>query len=235
MAHPASEEWSLQTVLDYFDAVKDQYLGLKPFEVRVRTEGENRAKIDFIDFPGGAVSQVIDTNQSVTLKAPDGSDINVFVGGRDDAFFNDLPGSSARSTTRRSSTRCRRRRQDLRELPIPKTLLELEGNTLFNFDPANPQHGRGVKLDLPPGRYTWSGDRFVKDADGNYRFVYSGEGRPGRASTSTRSSSRCRSPSSRSARRGPHRQRLGRELGAEGVGQDRDDPGRPARCCAVRF
>ena len=66
-------------------------------------------KIDFIDFPGGAVSQVIDTNQSVTLKAPDGSDINVFVGGRDDAFFNDLPGSSARSTTRRSSTTSRTR------------------------------------------------------------------------------------------------------------------------------
>ena len=27
---------------------------------------------------------------------------------------------------------------ELRELPIPKTLLELEGNTLFNFDPAQP-------------------------------------------------------------------------------------------------
>ena len=29
----------------------------------------------------------------------------------------------------------------MRELPIPKTLLELEGNTLFNYDPANPGTG----------------------------------------------------------------------------------------------
>ena len=27
----------------------------------------------------------------------------------------------------------------------------------------------------PPARYTWEGDSFAKDADGNYRFVYSGE------------------------------------------------------------
>jgi hypothetical protein len=66
-------------------------------------------------------------------------------------------------------------RQDVRELPIPKTLLELEGNTLFNFDPDNPRHGRGVKLDLPAGPLTWEGDSFLKDADGNFRFVYSGE------------------------------------------------------------
>ena len=66
-------------------------------------------------------------------------------------------------------------RPDLRELPIPKTLLELEGNHLFNFDPENPHLGRGVKIDLPPGPYTWEGDRFAKDADGNFRFVYSGD------------------------------------------------------------
>ena len=32
-----------------------------------------------------------------------------------------------------------------------------------------------MKKDLPPGPLTWEGDRFAKDADGNYRFVYSGE------------------------------------------------------------
>jgi hypothetical protein len=32
-----------------------------------------------------------------------------------------------------------------------------------------------VKLDLPEGPLTWEGDSFAKDADGNYRFVYSGE------------------------------------------------------------
>ena len=45
---------------------------------------------------------------------------------------------------------------------------------MFNFDPANPKHGEGVKLDLPPGPNTWSGNAYKKDANGNYRFVYSG-------------------------------------------------------------
>jgi hypothetical protein len=64
---------------------------------------------------------------------------------------------------------------EARELPIPKTFLELEGNDLFNFNPAIPNHGRGVKLDLPPGPWTWTGNKFKKDANGNYRFVYSGQ------------------------------------------------------------
>jgi hypothetical protein len=70
-----------------------------------------------------------------------------------------------------------------RELPIPKTLIELEGNQLFNNDPANPDwgyptvkgHPNGFKKDLPPGPWTWSGNKFFKDADGDFRFVYSGE------------------------------------------------------------
>lgn len=59
-------------------------------------------------------------------------------------------------------------------MPIPKTLLELEGNNLFNYNPAIPDLGWGVKLDLPPGPYSWTGDSFSKDAAGNYRFVYDG-------------------------------------------------------------
>src|SRR4030095_3650572 len=92
VAPPTAEERSLKTVLDYFEAEKSNYLDLKPSEVRVRVDRANRAKIDFLDFPGGAISQTIDTNTSVTVKAPDGSEIKVFVGGRDDAFFNALPG-----------------------------------------------------------------------------------------------------------------------------------------------
>jgi hypothetical protein len=62
-----------------------------------------------------------------------------------------------------------------RELPIPKTFLELEGNDLFNFDPKNPTLGHlGVKKDLPPGPWTWNGNKFRKDQNGNYRFVYTG-------------------------------------------------------------
>src|SRR5688572_17679711 len=169
VARPASEDRSLQSVLEYFDAVKDKYLRLRPFEVRVRSEGENRAKIDFIDFPGGAISQVIDTNKSVTLKAPDGSDISVFVGGRDDAFFNDLPGFFRSINYAPQFYKIPQAMTDRRELEIPKTLLELEGNNLFNFDPANPKLGQGVKADLPPGPYTWSGNAYKKDANGNYR------------------------------------------------------------------
>src|SRR5207253_4639013 len=51
----------------------------------------------------------------------------------------------------------------------------LEGNTLFNFNPAIPKHGQGVKLDLPPGPLGWTGNKYHKDANGNYRFVYSGK------------------------------------------------------------
>ena len=63
---------------------------------------------------------------------------------------------------------------EVRELRIPKTFLELEGNDLFNFDPAFPDWGHGKKKDLPPGPLIWTGSRFKKDANGNFRFVYSG-------------------------------------------------------------
>ena len=32
-----------------------------------------------------------------------------------------------------------------------------------------------MKKDLPDDNLTWQSDRFLKDANGNYRFVYSGE------------------------------------------------------------
>jgi hypothetical protein len=60
-------------------------------------------------------------------------------------------------------------------LPIPKTFLELEGNDLFNCDPQFPQWGHGMKKELPAGPLTWSGNRFKKDQNGNFRFVYSGQ------------------------------------------------------------
>jgi hypothetical protein len=174
VAPPTAEERSLKTVLDYFDAVKNKYLNLKASEIRVRVDRSNRAKIDFLDFPGGAISQTIDTNKNVTLKAPDGAEIKVFVGGRDDAFFNDLPGFFRSINYAPQFYKIPQAMTDMRELPIPKTLLELDGNTLFNFDPQNPKHGQGVKLDMPPGPHTWTGQGYKKDANGNYRFVYSG-------------------------------------------------------------
>lgn len=171
---PMGEDHSLSALLKYFDALKDKYLRLKPSEVRVRFDQNNRAKVDFIDFPGGPISQTIDTNTVVKIKAPDGSSFNMFVGGRDDAFFNDLPGFFRSINYAPQFYKVPQSMTDTRELKIPKTLLELEGNTLFNFDPANPEHGQGVKLDLPSPVPAWSGDKFKKDANGNYRFVYSG-------------------------------------------------------------
>lgn len=172
---PLKDDRSLESLLKYFDAVKDKYLHLKAAEVRVKVGQDGRAKVDFIDFPGGSFSKTIDTNKAVTVQSADGASIKVFVGGRDDAFFNDLPGFFRSINYAPQFYHVPHMMTDVRELPIPKTLIELEGNKLFNFDPQNPKHGQGVKLDLPKGPLTWSGKGYFKDRNGNYRFVYSGK------------------------------------------------------------
>ena len=173
---PSEDERSLEALLRYFDAVKDKYLvELHASEIRVTVDYDNRARVDFKDFPGGSFSTVVDTNDVSTLETPDGHSIKAFLGGRDDAFFNDLPGFFRSINYAPQFYNVPHTMMEARELPIPKTLLELEGNDLFNFDPKNPQHGRGVKKNLPPGPWTWKGARFLQDENGNFRFVYSGE------------------------------------------------------------
>ena len=173
---PSEGERSLETLLRYFDAVKDKYLvELHASEIRVTVDQDNRARVDFKDFPGGSFSTVVDTNEVLTLETPDGHSIKAFLGGRDDAFFNDLTGFFRSINYAPQFYHVPHTTMEARELPIPKTLLELEGNDLFNFDPENPKHGRGVKKNLPPGPWTWKGDRFLKDENGDFRFVYSGE------------------------------------------------------------
>lgn len=172
----AKEDQSLEALLKYFEGLKETYLKtLKPFEVRVTVDPANRAHIRFINFPGGSFSQVIDTNKSLTLQSPGGHPIKVYIGGRDDAFFNDLPGFFRSINYAPQFYHVPHTMTGARELPIPKTFLELDGNDLFNYDPANPNWGHGVKKDLPPGPLTWNGSKFAKDANGNYRFVYSGK------------------------------------------------------------
>jgi hypothetical protein len=176
LMRPAKEDHSLEGLLKYFDGIKNKYLSiLKPSEIRVTVDPSNRATVKFLGFPDGDFTSTIDTNTSLTLQAPGGHAIKIYVGGRDDAFFNDLPGFFRSINYAPQFYHVPHTMTDARELPIPKTFLELEGNDLFNFDPKNPQHGRGVKLDLPPGPWTWKGDKFKKDANGNYRFVYSGK------------------------------------------------------------
>lgn len=179
-AHPRvvwdDDDQSLGSLLRYFDAVKDKYtVRLRAAEVRVTVDQSNRAKVDFKDFPGGSFSTVVDTNQIVPIQTPDGHTIKAFLGGRDDAFFNDLPGFFRSINYAPQFYNVPHAMTEARELPIPKTLLELEGNDLFNYDPNYPEHGTSLKKDLPPGPWTWNGDRFRKDENGNYRFVYSGK------------------------------------------------------------
>ena len=174
-AKPLGEDQSLDGWLKYAEAVKDKYLDLKAAEVRVKVDQTNRATVDFIGFPSGTFSRVVDTNTITIIETPDGHSIKTFIGGRDDAFFNDLPGFFRSINYGPQFYRVPHAMTDARELQIPKTLLELEGNTLFNFDPQNPKHGQGVKKDLPSGPLSWSGNRFLKDEKGNYRFVYSGK------------------------------------------------------------
>lgn len=182
VACPAKDDHSLKALLRYFDTLKDKYLGpLKASEIRVTVNQDNQAKVKFTDFPGGSFETTVETNKVLTINSPDGHSIKTYIGGRDDAFFNDLTGFFRSINYAPQFYHVPHTMPEVRELKIPKTLLELEGNDLFNFDPSNPDwgyegvHGRnGFKKDLPPGPYTWAGDKYRKDENGNYRFVYTG-------------------------------------------------------------
>jgi Domain of unknown function (DUF4331) len=173
---PGKDDSTLAGFLAYLEGVKHKYLSvLKPAEVRVTVDRNNRAELRFIDFPGGGFSAFVETNRVVTLQSPGHQSIKVFIGGRDDGFFNDLPGFFRSINYAPQFYYVPHTMADVRELKIPKTFLELEGNELFNYDPSQPEWGHGVKRDLPAGPLTWNGNRFKKDENGNFRFVYSGK------------------------------------------------------------
>lgn len=177
VARPAKDDWSLDAVLAYADTLKERFLDTRTAEVRVRVDAQQQAKVDFIGFPSGSFTKIVPTNTPVTVQTPDGQAVQVYVGGRDDAFFNDLPGFF-RSINYGPQFYLipQGADPDLREFAIPKTLLELEGNTLFNFDPAHPRLGQGEKLPLPAeGPRELQRVPYRKDASGHYRFVYSGK------------------------------------------------------------
>ena len=181
VAFPRPKDLSLESVLGYFEAVKDKYLGeLSPAEVRVTLNADQTALVRFIGFPCGNFSSSVELNKTLVIDAPDGQSIKVFIGGRDDAFFNDLTGFFRSINYAPQFYHVPHTMTEARELPIPKTLLELEGNDLFNFRPDFPtwgvfqKDGTTPKLALPPGPWEWKGNRFKKDANGNFRFVYDG-------------------------------------------------------------
>lgn len=173
---PESEGRTLEALLKYVDSVKEKYLGnFKSSEVRVSVDASQRATVKFLNFHAAkSFSTVIETNKVVEIPTPDGHSIKAYIGGRDDPFFNDLTGFFRSINYAPQFYHVPHTMTDARELPIPKTLLELEGNDMFNFNPAEPRLGYGVKKNLPPGPYTWNGTRFAKNGNGNYRFVYSG-------------------------------------------------------------
>jgi len=169
------DQIDLKNLLNYAEAVGKKYINFKPGEVRVTFNQQNQAKLDFLGFPDGDFSQVIDTNKVVELKTPNGFAIKTFVGGRDDAFFNDLPGFFRSINYAPQYYHVPVKDKKSAEARIPKTLLELEGNSFFNYDKNLPDWGITVKKDLPKQPMTWNGNRFYKDANGNFRFVYSGQ------------------------------------------------------------
>jgi len=171
------DDESFTGMLRYFRSLEEKYVGLKPAEIRVTVDKEQKARVEFGGFqegPSGTFSTVISLNQVSRVDTPNGFAIKAYIGGRDDAFFNDLPGFFRSINYGPQFYYVPEAKKDARELKIPKTLLELDGNKLFNFDPANPEHGQGKKLPLPDGPLTWNGTKFLKDEKGNYRFVYSG-------------------------------------------------------------
>src|SRR5260370_28286413 len=160
---PSQEDHSLKALLRYFDTLKDKLLGpLRPSEIRVTNDKANRATIRFIDFPGGSFSTEVEVDKVLTVDTPDGFAIKTFIGGRDDAFFNDLTGFFRSINYAPQFYHVPHTMTEARELPIPKTLLELEGNELFNYRPSMPEwgvtqpDGTTPKLDLPPGPCTWN-------------------------------------------------------------------------------
>jgi hypothetical protein len=174
---PEGEGYTLEALLKFTQGVKDKYLGnFRPAEIRVRVDESQRAMVEFFHFPGaGSFSTTLETNKVQEVRTPDGYTLKAFIGGRDDAFFNDLTGFFRSINYAPQFYHVPHTMTEARELPIPKTLLELEGNDLFNYNPAEPLHGHGMKKDLPPGPWTWKGNAFRKDEKGNFRFVYSGQ------------------------------------------------------------
>lgn len=166
---------SLSEMISYVEGLKKNLLNFKAGEVKVTFDKNDNARIDFSGFPGEDFYHIVKTNVVTVVESPAGHKIKVFIGGRDDAFFNNLPGffRSINYAPQFYNVSVDDY-ETLAELPIPKTLLELEGNNLFNFDPADPDHGFGKKYELPPGPYEKSPTAYKKDDDGNFLFVYNG-------------------------------------------------------------
>jgi hypothetical protein len=172
---PTGTDRSIAAYGEYVKALKQRFDTASGAEVRVASNATGQTKLSFVGFPGGNFSATVNQNVATAANAPGNNRILIYVGGRDDAFFNDLPGFF-RSINYGPEFYKVGLADDpnLREMPMPKTLLALEGNSIFN-DPANPAEINPQKPPLPPGPYGWKGNSYHKDANGNFHFVYSGK------------------------------------------------------------
>jgi hypothetical protein len=79
VAWPDADEVSLESVLRYFEAVKNKYLGeLKTAEIRVTVETASRVTVKFLGFACGNFSTVVEVNKVVAIPTPDGQTIQAF-------------------------------------------------------------------------------------------------------------------------------------------------------------
>src|SRR5262245_59175300 len=113
---------SFAAMAKYIDTVAKRYASLKPMEIRAVPQGGGKVRLDFIGLPAGTFSKQIDVNAVAHIEAPGGHTVDAFVGGRDDAFFNDLPGFFRSINYAPQFYHVPNGMPALRELPIPKTL-----------------------------------------------------------------------------------------------------------------
>jgi hypothetical protein len=189
-----ANEGTLTSLLSYAEAVKEKYTQKKPFEVRVTFKDAGKtAIVDFIGFPSGNFQKTVHVDEIYNIPVAGGQHIRLFVGGRDDAFFNDLPGFFHSINYAPEFYKVPLADTKHRELEIPKTLLVLDNNPImenvppsqqppydknkkYNYNAGTNYVPSSLKPNLPPnGPFTWAGNRYFKDANGNYRFVYSGK------------------------------------------------------------
>lgn len=90
---PTADDWSLASLTRYVDAMKDRYLGQREAaEIRVTVDAGGTATVAFLGFPGGDFTRQLPTNEVTAVATPSGAQLTAYLGGRDDAFFNDLTG-----------------------------------------------------------------------------------------------------------------------------------------------
>ena len=146
LVRSGQDDPNLDDFLAYLEGVKNKYLSvLKPSEIRVTIDQDNRANLRFLNFAGGSFSTVVDTNQNVALQSPGRHSIKVFVGGRDDAFFNDLPGFFRSINYAPQFYHVPHTMPDVRELKIPKTFSNWRAMIFSITIPRSPTGSTGQK------------------------------------------------------------------------------------------